>query len=139
MLSLSRRLVPDQAEDVAQTALLKIFERASEYDPERGRAMPWILGVAGWECRTARKRMARRREDPQVDVPHGDDPESQLVDAQLVEALNEAMDQLRPEDLETLRTSAGLIDRPDIPGATFRKRVQRAMDRLRAAWRKQHG
>ena len=51
------------AEDVAQSALLKIFSRASEYDPERD-AVAWILGVVAWEIRTFRKRCQRRRQRP---------------------------------------------------------------------------
>ncbi|MCP4918726.1 MAG: sigma-70 family RNA polymerase sigma factor [Proteobacteria bacterium] len=140
IVSLTRRLLPDdRAEDAAQTALLKVFEHASEYDPDKGRALPWILGIAGWECRTARKQLARRQEEPQVETPVVDDPTDRIVQAELLAALEDAMGQLRPDDVETLRAAAGLIERPDIPGATFRKRVQRSMDRLRAAWRKSHG
>lgn len=140
IVSLTRRLLPqDRAEDAAQTALLKVFERASEFDPERGRALPWILGIAGWECRTARQQLARRREEPQVETPTLDDPTDRLVQAELLAALEDAMGQLRPVDVDTLKAAAGLIERPDIPGATFRKRVQRSMDRLRAAWRNSHG
>src|SRR5207302_10345249 len=50
------------AEDAAQSALLRVFARAAEYDPEQ-RALPWVVGIAAWECRTLRRRRDRRREE----------------------------------------------------------------------------
>src|SRR5262249_33149070 len=45
----------------AQTALVKLFERVDRYDPRRGPALPWILGIAAWEARTVRQRRGRPR------------------------------------------------------------------------------
>src|SRR5437588_2677011 len=50
------------AEDAAQSALLRVFARAGEFDPERD-ALAWAFGVLAFECRTLRKQSARRRED----------------------------------------------------------------------------
>src|SRR5688572_22033369 len=58
----ARMLGPNDAGDVAQQTLLDVFSRASEFDPSRD-ALTWILGIAAWNCRTARKKIARRRED----------------------------------------------------------------------------
>jgi RNA polymerase sigma-70 factor, ECF subfamily len=52
----------------------------------------------------------------------------------LEQVLGEALGTLKAEDLETLRLYAR-GERPDLPGATFRKRVERALSRLRHAWR----
>lgn len=143
VLRLTRRLMPGdaEAEDVAQQALLKVFERASEYDPERGRALPWILGIAAWEVRTCRKKRQRRREDfVEVDLADGVSPQEQVERAQLKAHLQEVLGRLDPNDLHTLMASAGLEDRPDgVAPATFRKRVQRALGRLRTAWSREHG
>src|SRR5215468_488270 len=49
------------AEDCAQHVLLRVFARASEFDPSRD-ALSWILGIAAWEVRTIRKKRARRKE-----------------------------------------------------------------------------
>src|SRR5260370_788744 len=57
----ARLVGPADGEDAAQAALLKIFSRASEYDRARD-ALPWVLGIAAWECRTLRRRWERRRE-----------------------------------------------------------------------------
>ena len=40
-------LSAEEADDVAQEALLRIFRRASEFDPGRD-ALAWILGVVAW-------------------------------------------------------------------------------------------
>lgn len=123
---------PGEAEDAAQQALLAVFARAPEFDPSR-EALPWILGIAAWECRTVRKRTTRRREDPLPDaipvIPPDDD---------LVRAVRAVVGELAPADAAALR--AVLDDeRPDVPPATFRKRVQRALARFGAAWRTRHG
>ena len=56
---------------MVQQALLKLFERASEFDPELD-ALSWALGIAAYEVRTARKWRLRRREDFSVICPgHG--------------------------------------------------------------------
>src|SRR5882724_9957920 len=49
------------AADATQQAMVKILERASDYDPKRP-AMPWALGIAAWECRTLQRKRFRRRE-----------------------------------------------------------------------------
>jgi DNA-directed RNA polymerase specialized sigma24 family protein len=46
-----RCLPAPEAEDAAQDALLRVFSRASEFDPGRD-ALSWILGVAAWQIRT---------------------------------------------------------------------------------------
>jgi RNA polymerase sigma-70 factor (ECF subfamily) len=128
---------PD-ADDAAQAALIKVFERIAEYDTARP-ALPWILGVAAWECRTQRKRRARSREfagEPGVEAPTGTvGPEQRLIDADLERALFEVMGGLRPEDREVLEAC---LDEMRPEGATFRKRVQRAIARLRLAWGERH-
>lgn len=51
-----------EAEDIAQTALTKVFSRASEFRRD-GDALSWILGITAFECKTARQKAKRRRED----------------------------------------------------------------------------
>src|SRR5258705_8256855 len=58
-----RHLPPAEAEDAAQETLLKLFRQASRYDPSRS-VLAWALGVAGFEIMTARRRLLRRREEP---------------------------------------------------------------------------
>jgi RNA polymerase sigma-70 factor (ECF subfamily) len=129
-------------EDAAQVALLRIFARASEYDRSRD-ALAWALGIAAWECRTLRRKRERRREGsalaPAVDgaAAAGPSPEETLIDGDLRAAAAEVLGTLRPLDVETILAIAG-GERP-VEGATFRKRVERAMARFRLAWRARHG
>jgi RNA polymerase sigma-70 factor (ECF subfamily) len=53
-------------------------------------------------------------------------------------ALERALADLAPADAATLIAYAR-GERPDLPGPTFRKRVERALARLRTRWRVDHG
>jgi RNA polymerase sigma-70 factor (ECF subfamily) len=130
---------PD-AEDAAQVAFMKVFARVSEFDPRRD-AVTWVLGVAAHECRTFRQKQRRRREDPASDGerPAGDpSPEDSALVRDLDAALVEVLGDLAAGDAATLRA---VLDEqpPAIAAATFRKRVERALARLRTAWSSRHG
>lgn len=137
-----RCLPPPEAEDAAQEALLRVFARAAEFDRERD-ALSWVLGIAAYEIRTARQRRRRRHRREQPDdalagrPDQGRSPEENALSAELERALGEALAALRPVDAETLLAYAR-GERPDLPGPTFRKRVERALGRLRSAWRLNH-
>ena len=135
-----RFLSPEEADDAAQEALLRIFRRASEFDPGRD-ALAWTLGVAAWQVRTHRTKTRRRREEPADALPEREtsaaSPEEEAAAAELTAALDRALAELSPDDAATLLAYAR-GERPDLPGATFRKRVERALDRLRARWRIRH-
>jgi RNA polymerase sigma factor (sigma-70 family) len=145
---LARRLLnsPADADDAAQEAVTRIFFRAAEFDTRR-EALPWILGIVANECRSLRKKAKRRREDPGPDrhlesrPDGGSDPEEQAMNGDLARALDELLGTLRPADLETVLAAARGDRRPvdGIAPATFRKRLQRAVVRLREAWRTRHG
>jgi RNA polymerase sigma-70 factor (ECF subfamily) len=129
---------PADAEDAAQSALIKVFAQASRYDTQRD-GLSWALAITAWECRTTRTRVGRRREDPlSVPLLSGDVAESVLA-ADLRAAVRELADDLRPEDAETLAILFDDSPRPDLAPATFRKRVQRAIDRFARLWRTRHG
>ena len=70
----ARHLPPQEADDAAQEALLKIFHRAARFDPDRS-ALAWALGTAAYEVRTARRRSQRRREAPEEGAAQRMDPE----------------------------------------------------------------
>ena len=128
------------ADDAAQQAMEKILARAAEYDPKRA-ALPWALGIAGWECRTLRRRQSRRREypddtspEPQSGLPGPDDA---LAERDLVRAAMAALGSLSPGDQETLlATYFGNGAPTSVGGATLRKRRERALTRLRLAFRR---
>src|SRR4030095_16919111 len=138
----ARHLPHAEAEDAAQEALVKIFRQAGRFDPARS-AAAWALGIAGFEIRTARRRILRRREACEAEESlaafpdAAKNPEEILLDRDLEETLREVLGALRAPDVETLRLYAR-GERPTIAAATFRKRVERALVRLRSAWSSTH-
>jgi RNA polymerase sigma factor (sigma-70 family) len=137
-----RHLPPADAEDAAQDALVRVFARAAEFDPRRD-ALSWALGIAAYEIKTARRRRQRRRESgeaisfPEIEDPQAG-PEAMAIERERQASVEAAFAALDAADADTLR--AYLADaRPDVKAPTFRKRVQRALARLRAAWRTSHG
>jgi RNA polymerase sigma-70 factor (ECF subfamily) len=138
-----RHLPPADADDAAQEALLSVFARASEFDRSRD-ALAWILGIAAWEIRTARTRRRRRREEALDDGALAErpdaarSPEEAAAESQTSRWIDETLASLEPGDEATLRAYM-TGDRPGVPPATFRKRVQRAVSRLRSAWKTGHG
>jgi RNA polymerase sigma factor (sigma-70 family) len=137
--ALAARYLPAiDVDDAAQNALLKLFERASEFDPERD-AVAWAVGIAMWEIRTVRRRQWRRRDTGELDatelVGHAIDPEEGAIAANLAAAIGQTLATLSPEDRDALLRYA----RDErTAGAGFRKRLQRARTRMRAAWRLLH-
>jgi len=139
---LAARCLPSgDAEDAAQEALLRVFARASEFDPGRD-ALAWILGITAWQIRTHRTKRRRRREDALGPAAArrlaAGSPEEAAIDRDLAAALDRALAQMAPSDAETLIAYAR-GERLDLPGPTFRKRVERALARLRLRWRITHG
>jgi RNA polymerase sigma-70 factor (ECF subfamily) len=131
---------PPLAEDAAQGALMKLLLHAPEFRPD-GDVVAWALGAAAFECRSIRNRRARRAEHPgelAAVAENEPSPEAALIEADLGAALREVMHDLRPVDRETLEQV--LAPAPPIArNPAFRKRLQRAMERLRLAWRDAHG
>jgi RNA polymerase sigma-70 factor (ECF subfamily) len=128
------------AEDAAQHALLRVFEHAHRYDPEQD-AAAWALTITANECHAARRR--KRRSDPLDGIAErlpapSTDPEAAAIGRDLIAVATETLGSLRSEDAATL-LAAWRGERPSIGAAAFRKRVQRATERLRAAWRSRHG
>ncbi len=126
---------PADAEDAAQQALLNVFARAHEFDPARGTALPWLVAIVANECRTQRQRVRRRREEPEPPEGAADTPtaEDALARRELEEAVMQSLGTLSAEDARTIRAALELEARPDVPAATFRKRLERAVGRVRTA------
>lgn len=133
------------AQDAAQQALLKVFWRVSEFDRRRD-GLSWIFGIAAYECRTARRKHQRRREDPLASAElssrwaDGSEGEESLIKQDLIAAAEVALTELPPGDVETIRVAIRGEERP--PGLTataFRKRLERAFRRLRLAWSAKYG
>lgn len=127
------------AEDAAQLAMEKILTRSSDYDPVRP-ALPWALAIASWECRTIRRRHLRRREQSEQanETATDSDAEALHVQRELVNAAMDAMGTLSPTDRETL-IATFWEEAASARGPTLRKRRERALARLRGAFRRLYG
>jgi DNA-directed RNA polymerase specialized sigma24 family protein len=128
-------------EDAAQTALLKLFGAAVDFDGASD-VLPWALAFGTSECMTVRRRRMRSREVEPVDrgfVDPAAGPEAMAVDNELRQALREVLAGLRANDIETLAAALEWAPRPPISPPTYRKRLERAMHRMGLAWRARHG
>lgn len=131
------------AEDIAQQALLKVFSRAQEF--EKGRdALSWILGITAFECRTLKQKYRRRKENFTSEENFNQiadsklSAEDEILQNNLEHSVRELISELSPQDQEAILVSFGETARPKLAGATYRKRLQRAMDRLKDKWRDRH-
>jgi len=130
----ARKHLPEiDADDAAQEALLKLFVRADEFDPSRD-AAAFAIGVAYHEIRTWRRKRWRRREDPaerhERIQPSG--AEDALAAREADELINWGLARLSSADRETLVLFAHEERAKTASAVAFRKRVQRALERLRA-------
>ena len=124
------------AEDAAQQALLKVFDRAATFERDRD-ALTWALSIAVWEVKTIRKRYQRNKTTALEEQPLPtayDDPEGLNAERQIVEGAQQVLGQLSAQDQETLLATFHEENPDVVAGATFRKRRERALTRLRAAW-----
>jgi RNA polymerase sigma-70 factor (ECF subfamily) len=134
-----RRLAAEDAEDVAQEALVKVFAKAARFDRSRD-ALSWALGIAAWEIRTALRKRQRRREEAldgqtlESRTDHIPTPEDAAIARSLDAALDDALRTLPARDQETLRAYARDERTLGVPPATFRKRVERGLARLRRSF-----
>jgi RNA polymerase sigma-70 factor (ECF subfamily) len=127
------------AADAAQEAMQKIFLRASDYD-RRLPAKPWAMAIAGWECRTILRKRSRRRETTEA-TEHEvatTDSDAEFVQRDLVAAALTALGELSETDREAL-VSTFWDEAASVPGATLRKRRQRALERLRSSFKRLYG
>ena len=128
------------AEDCTQESLVRLFGQLERYD--RGRdALTWALTHATWQCRTARRRVQRRNEcDDTGDVRAFDGTEVAET-RELVRAALATLATLSPHDRDIIVAAVTDDDelRCTLAPATFRKRLERALGRLRTSWRSRHG
>jgi RNA polymerase sigma-70 factor, ECF subfamily len=140
VLRLCRSMLKNDADaaDAAQQALEKILTRCGDYDRERP-AMPWALAIAAWECRTFARKRARRRELPEDQAPElAGGSEDELAQRDLMQAATHALGELSPQDRETL-VATFWGEATNVAGATLRKRRERALTRLREAFKRLYG
>ena len=141
VVAYTRRLVgPTLAEDCAQDALLQLFSQIERYDRSRD-ALTWALTLATWQCRTARKKLVRRAECGEDAPVSTIDGHAIAEERELVRAALAMLATLPPRDIDVIVASVTDDEalRCALAPATFRKRLERALSRLRLSWRSRHG
>jgi len=136
-LATRSRMQRADAEDAAQRAILTVFARIVDLDRARDGAA-WAMTITAFEVLTMRKQRARRREAAR-DHDREDEQalaSEQLVAHELATHVQALIGDMSDRDREAL--DAMLSGRKP-RGETERKRRFRAIERLRAAWRKAHG
>lgn len=140
-LGYATRLLGDAAlaEDCAQEALVKLFGQLDRFDRERD-ALTWALTHATWQCRTARRKRQRRGEES-AEVELAFDDRERLEERALVVAALDTLATLAPHDRDVIAAAVTDDDelRRALAPATFRKRLERALVRLRTSWRSRYG
>lgn len=127
------------AEDIAQESLVKLFGQVERFDRERD-ALTWALTHTTWQCRTERRKLQRRGEEAAtVDIAFDD--RQRFEERELARAALDMLESLPARDRDVI--AAVITDddelRRSLAPATFRKRLERALGRLRTSWRSRHG
>jgi RNA polymerase sigma factor (sigma-70 family) len=137
------RVDPQRADDVAQSALLKVFARASEFEAGRP-VLPWFYAIVANEIRAVtrgklhRAQVSLEADDgrPREIADGHQDPERRAIERELELALERAIESLDTVSADAIATMLGRVERPAIDhqsSTAFRKRVSRAYARLRLA------
>lgn len=131
------------AEDISQQALMKVFSRCHEFDKERD-ALSWILGITSYECKTFRQQVKRRKEDFKEQNELNDlknpalSPEELHLKNELENYLRDLLKNLSPQEQETILALIDEVSRPEVSAATYRKRLQRTLEKLRGKWKEHY-
>jgi RNA polymerase sigma factor (sigma-70 family) len=125
----------DHAVDVAQSIMMRVFARASEFEAGRP-VLPWFYAIAANQLRTEQRRAtARRTRAVPEERAHGigavEDPERQLLERELRASLAGAIAALDEDDAQAIACMLDDRPRPAISPQAFRKRVSRAYAKLR--------
>jgi RNA polymerase sigma factor (sigma-70 family) len=130
-LRLARAHLGDSdAADVAQSALLKVFARASEFTPGRP-CLPWFYAVVANEIRSARRKPRVGEGPSEGTLVTEEDSEKELARRDLERALELALLDLDGASAEAVSALLGRGPRPAVSAQAFRKRISRAYERLR--------
>lgn len=141
LLSVTQRTltIRADAEDAAQRALLRVFDRIADVDRARD-GVAWAVTIAAYEVMTLRRQHMRRREQSAevliAVADGGPSPTDHVIGEELRAAVRAAIGELPERDQVVL---VAALDEVATSGETERKRRFRAFGRLRALWRKAHG
>lgn len=129
----------DLAEEALQDVFVRIWQRASSFDPARGSAMGWLVTITrniAFDQHRRRRRELANLDEPMEELP---DPRSDAGSALDRRALIDCLDRLEPEPRRCVLLAyqggysydelATMLKRPS---GTIKSWVRRSLQRLRA-------
>lgn len=129
------------ADDAAQSAMMKLFESAHRYQPGRS-VIGWALALALWEARSVatsnRRRSGRMGDVTALDTHPDGQPaaDDQLAEREQIALLESAIADLSPaQQAAVADTLRGYVPGDATAAATLRKQRQRAVEQLRGWFR----
>ena len=87
--------IQEDAEDVVQEAFVTAFEHLNDYDPKKASLKTWLYRIAYHKALYLLRRRKRLLEIP---IMVGEDVPDELPDTTTAEQLDEAIQELTPED-----------------------------------------
>jgi RNA polymerase sigma-70 factor (ECF subfamily) len=132
---------PDLVLDLLAETYARALERREQFDPERGQAVVWLLGIATHLCLDATRRgrvadQARRRLG--MERIYVEDDQLELVERQTISDMQIALNKLPEEQREAVERRvlqedayAAIAEQVGCSEQVVRKRVSRGLSALR--------
>jgi len=146
VLAFARRLVGDsgRAEEISQEVFLRLWERSSRFDEQRGSLRSFLLAITHGRAldviRSDSARQAREKRDALRSMPSGAGVEAEVVAQTVAEAVHHALSQLSDSERQAVelayfgghsyRTVAQMLNEPE---GTIKSRIRSGLVRLRSA------
>lgn len=134
---------PDEAEEIAQNAMIAVWRKASLFDPATAGAAAWIFTIArNLRIDLFRRRARAGRLEDVSELPDAPDPtepaDAVISRAQDAARIESAIKQLSAEQIAVVRLSfieekahPEIASQLGIPLGTVKSRIRLAMNRLR--------
>lgn len=137
---------PDEAEEVAQDAMVRVWQKAKQFDPKRASSQAWIFAIArNRRIDVIRQRQVRMRtadnyaQEFEAHIEMPDQPDKAVEENKLKRIVERGLSVLPPQQLEIIKLSyfEGLSHREiaarlDLPVGTVKSRIRLAFGRLKA-------
>ena len=144
VVAFARRLVgdSDRAEEISQDVFVRLWERSSRFDTERGSLRAFLLAITHGRAldvmRADSARRAREQRDARRNAPAAAGVEAEVVAQTVAGALRDALAELPDAERQALelayfaghsyRTVAKMLDEPE---GTIKGRIRSGLSKLR--------